>query len=178
MLTVQRITKQLVEQARSGERGAIGLLLHHYRPVIYGQIKLRVAEPADVDDLVQEVCIKVFRFIHLFKHNANFKTWLYRITQTTIINYYRSQTLSQSFIYEEEPESTNASPEDEIIHGELGEKIADFLVDLPSEVRQCFYLYSGLGLAYEEIAVRMHCPIGTVRSRIHRIRAKILVILR
>ncbi|RAP36368.1 hypothetical protein B1207_09530 [Legionella quinlivanii] len=172
------LDRELVNQARSGERAAIGRLLCHYRPSIVYQIRAQVDEMADVEDLAQEVCIKVFRFINQFDHKANFKTWLYKITQTTIINYYRSRRLDTVEIFNEEPDTQDSSPEQEAIRLELSEKITRFLLSLPETLQKCFYLYSVLGLAYEEIARRMHCPLGTVRSRIHRIRSTILVILK
>lgn len=168
--------QELVEQARSGEHGAIGQLLLRYKNRVLMQIRAQVTDLYEINDLFQEVCIKVWRFITSFKRQSNFTTWLYRITQNTVINYYRSkirqakleEQLTQHYYVEQEndPEIIN-------IGIQLNEQINTILYGLPRHFRQCFYLYAISGLAYNEIATRLKCPLGTVRSRIHRVRALI-----
>jgi len=168
--------KELVEQARSGEHAAIGHLLQRYKTRVLSQIRAQVTDFYEINDLFQEVCIKVWRFITSFKRESNFTTWLYRITQNTVINYYRSkirqkkleEQLAHHFYSEQEND-----PELILIGIRLNEKVNVILYALPRHFRQCFYLYAIAGLAYSEIAQRLKCPLGTVRSRIHRVRTLI-----
>lgn len=168
--------QELVEQARSGEHAAIGKLLLRYKTRVILQIRAQVTDFYEVNDVFQEVCIKVWRFITTFKRQANFTTWLYRITQNTVINYYRNKIrqakLEEQLAYHYCTEQEN-DPELIIMGMQLNEQINVILYGLPRHFRQCFYLFAISGLAYNEIAQQLKCPIGTVRSRIHRVRSLI-----
>ncbi|CEK10605.1 RNA polymerase sigma factor [Legionella hackeliae] len=161
----------LINLAISGDSLAANHLLAKYRKKIFMQIRTQVDDHSIVNDLVQDVCLKVFRYLPTFKYRSSFSTWLYKITQTTIINYFRAIKLELSLSdYCISPENINNSPEFHLTHLELQQKVNEMVLKMPNELQHCFHLYVTQGLSYKVIAKRLQCPLGTVRSRIHRLR--------
>jgi len=170
--------QQLIGMALKGKRHALEQLLYRYQRKIYSQIVAQVSDFSEAYDLLQEVCLKVYRFIKNFNQRSSFSVWLYRITQNTIKNYYRwraTQLECQSYDFFEQVDETS-NPEANLIGYELSESINKAVDHLPREMQRCLYLYLITGLDYDEIAQRLNCPPGTVRSRIHRMRSMIMMI--
>ncbi|MFC3909273.1 RNA polymerase sigma factor [Legionella dresdenensis] len=166
---------ELVIMARNGQRVAIDKLLKRYRLKIYAQICSQISDYNEAKDLMQEVCLKVFRFIKNFNQTSSFKTWLYQITQNTIKNYYRSKKIEFSQVETPELFDDANSPEANLIGLELSESVYKVVEHFSPESQRCFYLHVITGLNYDQIASRLKCPAGTVRSRIHRMRSQIML---
>jgi RNA polymerase sigma-70 factor, ECF subfamily len=165
--------EDLVNLAQHGDEEAYNLLLSRYNNKIQQIICSRIQDRANVSDLAQEVLIKVYRYLHYFKEKSQFSTWLYRITQNTIKNHYRSANLRMDLEAEyadNYSSATQLSPEYLLINLEFGEQLELAVSTLSDELRQCYGMHIIDGQSYEDIAKKMHCPIGTVRSRIFRAR--------
>lgn len=173
-LANQKITDQsLVQLATKGSQKAYNLLLERYHQKIRQIICAYTHDSSSANDLAQEVLIKVFEHLHEFKQDSAFSTWLYRITQNTIKNHMRAvhiRTDSEARFAQEQKTSSANSPEYELIGLELGELLDLAVSQLSEELRDCYASYVVEGNTYEDIATQMHCPIGTVRSRIFRAR--------
>lgn len=166
-------TKELVRRAQGGDRSSCNLLLQQYSDKIKQMIVFHVNDKSMVHDLSQEVFLKIYRYLPHFKQESQFPTWLYRITQNTIKNYYRSMSPfldSESFLSYQQEQRGNQNPESMMMCMELNYLLETALVSLPEELRLCYDLHVLEGQSYEDISRIMDCPIGTVRSRIHRAR--------
>ncbi|KTC86696.1 RNA polymerase sigma factor [Legionella brunensis] len=162
---------QLIKLALTGDSFAVNHLIIRYRTKIFLQIHSQVDDFSMVNDLAQEVCLKVFRYLPSFKQHSSFTTWLYRITQNTIINHFRAIKMEfQESICLATIETSNYSPESYVFGLQLGQQINAILLNMPEELQRCFHLYVTKGLSYKAIAKHLHCPLNTVRSRIHRVR--------
>lgn len=165
--------EDLVTLAQQGNRNAYNLLLARYNNKIQQIIYFHINDQAYVNDLAQEVLIKVYRYLHYFKEKSQFSTWLYRITHNTIKNHYRSMSirmgLEAEFVDTQE-HSTHQSPEYVLISIEIGEQLELAISMLSDDLRICYGMHIFDGQTYEDIAKKMDCPIGTVRSRIFRAR--------
>jgi RNA polymerase sigma-70 factor, ECF subfamily len=150
--------EDLVNLAQQGNRDAYNLLFN---------------DQASVNDLAQEVLLKVYRYLHYFKEKSQFSTWLYRITHNTIKNHYRSastRTGLESELVDNQELLSHQSPEYVLISIEFGEQLELAISMLADELRVCYGMHIFDGQTYEDIAKKMNCPIGTVRSRIFRAR--------
>jgi RNA polymerase sigma factor (sigma-70 family) len=78
----------LVQRAKNGDRSAFDVLVQRYRRKIAASINRRYMRlhPSEADDLAQEVFIKAYRGLHLFRSGSSFNTWLYRIASNTALN--------------------------------------------------------------------------------------------
>lgn len=132
----------------------------------------------DANDLVQETYLRAFRFFDKFEKGSNCKAWLFRILKNTFINLYRKSSKEPDKVdYEEienyyenvKPSTTDdAHLEKELFDNLLDDDITNALQSLPEDFRTVILLSDIEGLTYEEIAEFLDCPVGTVRSRLHR----------
>ncbi len=134
----------------------------------------------DADDLVQETFLKAFWFFDKFEKGTNCKAWLFRIMKNTYINTYRKQTrepekvdyddVENYFENIKSPAAGSAHLEKEIYENLLDDELSAAISSLPEDFRTVIILCDIEGFGYEEIADFVDCPVGTVRSRLHRAR--------
>ena len=142
-----------------------------------------VKQPGDVADVAQEAFIKAYRALPKFRGDSAFYTWLYRIAVNTAKNYLVSQGRKPpaSDVDAEDAEyyegaaalKDTATPERQLLTDEIQAVVLKAIEELPEDLRRAITLREIDGLGYEEIAIEMDCPIGTVRSRIFRAREAI-----
>ncbi|MGE5682532.1 MAG: sigma-70 family RNA polymerase sigma factor [Bacillota bacterium] len=141
--------------------------------------------PDDADDLVQETFLKAFRFFDKFEKGTNCKAWLFRILKNSYINDYRKQSKEPNKVDYDDIENfyenikssdvkSNHLVED-VFNNLLDDDISAAISSLPEDFRTVIILSDIEGFTYEEIADFVDCPIGTVRSRLHRARKMLYV---
>ena len=174
---------EIVERVRNGDKQAFNLLIGKYQYKIRNLISRFVKDVTEQEDITQETFIKAYRAIGRFRGDSAFYTWLYRIAVNTAKNYLlasRRRPPSQDIDADDAVQvlgvrqltETN-SPEAVLENDQLVVVIRNAVQNLPNELRQAISLREFDGLSYEEIAVVMQCPTGTVRSRIFRAREAI-----
>jgi RNA polymerase sigma-70 factor (ECF subfamily) len=176
----------LVERANAGDQRAFGLLVVKYQRRIQRLIGRMVRDVDLVDDIAQETFIRAYRALHQFRGDAQFYTWLYRIAvntaKKTLLGLKRDPTVSESFLARDEEDetswqknelTTDETPETVFAAKEIVAVVNAAMDALPDDLKQAVTLREIEGLSYEEIALAMDCPIGTVRSRIFRAREAI-----
>ncbi len=132
----------------------------------------------DANDLVQETYLKAYRFWDKYEKGTNIRAWLFRIMKNSYINRYRKETKEpgtvdyndiQNFYNTIRYASSDPNDlEEKIFGGLLGDDVARAIESLPEDFRTVVILCDIEGLSYEEIAEFVDCPIGTIRSRLHR----------
>ena len=142
-----------------------------------------VRNPSDALDVTQEAFLKAYRALPNFRGDSAFYTWLYRIAVNTAKNFLAVQSrrpmeAEQDISEIEQIEGDNAlkeyaTPEHLLLTDEIQATVLAAIEELPEDLRTAITLREADGLSYEEIAVVMDCPIGTVRSRIFRAREAI-----
>lgn len=146
-------------------------LLHNYAYKITGN-------QLDADDLLQETFLRAFRFFDKFEKGTNCKAWLFRIMKNLFINKYRKNQKEpgkvdygeiENFfdnIRSEKIDSTDL--QEKVFSNLLDDELTNALNSLQDDFKTVVILCDLEGLSYEEIADFVQCPIGTVRSRLHR----------
>ncbi|MGL4446460.1 RNA polymerase sigma factor RpoE [Shewanella sp.] len=172
--------QQLVERVQQGDKTAFNLLVLKYQSKVISLISRYVRNQSDVADVAQEAFIKAYRALPNFRGESAFYTWLYRIAVNTAKNYLVSQGRrapandvdAEDAEYYEGSDALKefASPERLMLSDEIKKVIFDTLETLPEELRMAISLRELDGMSYEDIAIVMECPVGTVRSRIFRAR--------
>lgn len=182
-MSEQEIDQQLVKRVQQGEQAAFDILVKKYQHKIMSLISRYVKQQGDVPDVAQEAFIKAYRALPNFRGESAFYTWLYRIAVNTAKNYLvsRGRKPPGSDIDAQEAEFLDdghglkdiASPESQLLSDEIKATVLEVIETLPDDLKQAITLRELDGMGYEEIAVTMDCPIGTVRSRIFRAREAI-----
>ena len=134
----------------------------------------------EAEDLVQETMLKAFKFFDKFEKGTNCKAWLFQIMKNTFINEYRKVSKRPGKVdYDDIQNFYETIKADEVksqhFEGDafsniLDDELQDALSSLPDDFRTIVVLADIEGYTYEEIADFIDCPIGTVRSRLHRAR--------
>lgn len=179
----EQLTDQvLVERVQKGDKKAFNLLVIRYQNKVVSLVS-RYVPQGDVPDVAQEAFIKAYRAINSFRGESAFYTWLYRISVNTAKNYLISQgrrppSNDLDVVNAENFEASNAlkeisNPENLMLSEELRKVVFRTIESLPEDLRLAITLRELDGLSYEEIALIMDCPVGTVRSRIFRAREAI-----
>ena len=171
---------QLVQRVQAGDRSAFDLLVRKYQYRIAALVRRYLRDEAEAEDVVQEAFIRAWRALPQFRGDAQFYTWLYRIAVNTAKNHLVSlgRRPATDDIDDEELATVReaerlhdvATPEREALRNETEALVLAAVAALAPELREALTLREVEGLSYEEIAERMQCPIGTVRSRIFRAR--------
>jgi len=180
----QNITdQQLVERVQRGDKKAFDLLVLKYQARIINLISRFIRNPSDALDVTQEAFVKAYRAMPNFRGESAFYTWMYRIAVNTAKNFLAVQSrrpmeAEQDIAEFEQIEGESAlkeyaTPEHMLLRDEIQETVIKAIDGLPDDLRIAITLREVEGLSYEDIAIAMDCPIGTVRSRIFRAREAI-----
>lgn len=175
--------QQLVARVQKGDKKAFDLLVLKYQHKIMSLISRYLRNSDEVQDVAQEAFIKAYRALPNFRGDSAFYTWMYRIAINTAKNYLvarqrRPPTVDVDIDDAEHFEGDFdlkdiENPENILFGSELKEVVERAIQALPDELRTAVSLREFDGLSYEDIAIAMDCPVGTVRSRIFRARESI-----
>ncbi len=168
----------LVRLACQGDREAFrGLVDRHYRRV-YHIARRMLGDPQAAEDIVQETFLAAFNHLPGFEARARFSTWITTIAMNRCRNHLRSAAVSRSApLAIDPPAPAGASPEAEATARELGVHLERALASLSPEHREVIVLRDVEGLAYDAIAEALDVEAGTVKSRLHRAREAMRVLL-
>ena len=135
--------------------------------------------PEDASDAVQETMLRAYRTFHSFQPGTNVKAWLFTILYSILTNDWRRrrrapEEISLEVVEERFASALRASGADaeRALLQRLGAtpEIDSALQELPEEFRAAVLLVDVDELSYEEAALVLECPVGTLRSRLHRAR--------
>ncbi len=130
----------------------------------------RVKNPADVDDLLQEILIKTYQHLNTVQKPEKLLSWLFQIARNTLIDYYRKSRVETSrqdivkgtMLTDEEPEQY------EQIRQELTNCIRPFLNQLPEKYREAIEIVDLQGSSQKELAKKLGLSHSAVKSRVQR----------
>ena len=141
----------------------------------------------DAQDLVQETYYKAYRHFDKFQSGTNSKAWMFMILKNSFINDYRkSKREPYKLDYEQiqnfyenvkSDRSQTNNLDKEYYNNLLDDELTEAIDKLPTKMKEVFLLCDLEGHSYEETAELVACPIGTVRSRLHRARHMLQEIL-
>jgi RNA polymerase sigma-70 factor, ECF subfamily len=163
---------ELVRAERRDE--AIALLLPAFRRKIFGLAYSFLRDREAAEDVTQEVFIKVWRALPSFDGRAAMSTWIYTIARNASLSALRARRPQSSLSDPEVMEAVEAT--DPVpASDELAERAAILrLVDqLPTKQRQVIMLFYMEGESHEQVASMLAMPVGTVKTLLHRARARL-----
>lgn len=131
-------------------------------------------DTAAAEDLAQEAVLRAFQAFPRFQPGTNLRAWLFRILRNSYVDLLRKRGRRLEVADPDELEAENDTAVEEFRAAAaraLAEAdLENALESLPPELRMAVLLVDGEGFPYDEVAEIMECPVGTVRSRLHRAR--------
>lgn len=139
-----------------------------HRSRLRGYISKRVRDRDAVDDILQEVFLKVNAGLHGVKSPGSISAWLYRIAANTIADHYRAQQP-----WEELPDEVAAPEPERDYIAELATCLQPLIADLPEAYRSALVLSEIEGMPQKEVAERLNLSLSGAKSRVQRGREKL-----
>jgi RNA polymerase sigma-70 factor (ECF subfamily) len=163
---------ELVRAERRDE--AIALLLPVFRRKVFGLVYSFLRDREAAEDVTQEVFIKVWRALPGFDRRASLSTWIYTIARNASLSALRARrqhcSLSDPDVMEA-AEAVHPVPSADVIVDRAA--ILRLVDQLPTKQRQVIMLFYMEAQSHEEVATMLAMPVGTVKTLLHRARARL-----
>lgn len=133
-------------------------------------IRARVADEAAVEDILQDVFVRIHAKVGTLQDLGKLESWLYQITRNVIIDYYRSRRPTEQL-----PETLGSSEEvyEEALVTRLASDVREMVEALPEPYREALVLTSYQGLSQKELAKRLGLSYSGAKSRVQRARERV-----
>jgi RNA polymerase sigma-70 factor (ECF subfamily) len=173
---------ELIERCLRKDNTAWELVVARFRRKVFHISYKFTGKHDQAEDLTQEVFLKVFRSLEKFNRDADFGTWLSSVARNYCIDRYRASKREKEVLVEDALAYDLAPAAFGNPHRALEERDRRGLVRrglelLPDKLREAVILRDLQGLSYQEMAVRLALPEGTVKSRINRGREELARLL-
>ena len=177
---------QLVQACQEKDKNAFHRLVGFYHKPIYNYAYQMTGSHQDAQDVTQETFLRVYTSIDLFEGKGSLTGWIYRIAANLCIDRARRHARRPTCSLDAPVGDTETvwqlpdsspGPDVQAERGDLGRLVQECLRELCVEHRTVIVLHDLKGLTYVEIAGIVDCPVGTVKSRLSRARARLRGIL-
>lgn len=166
---------ELVKQIIDGNNNAFRFLVANYQKLVLHVVSRIIQRQDEVEDICQEVFIKVFRKMEKFRGDSRLSTWIAKIAYNTSITHLRKQKSRGEQSYDDQP-LIIASEKDENLNQKIVEKkeakqyLMQLIESLPVNYRTVLTLYYLEEFSYKEIEGITGMPDGTIKSYLSRAR--------
>lgn len=170
---------ELVQRALKNEEDAYEKLMSRYKDSIYFMLLKMVNNKADAEDLTLEAFGKAFMRLEQYSPKYAFSTWLFRIASNNCIDHLRKKKMKTTSIDQSEDDegiatifltSPNLNPEQEAIRKQKMKMMRELVEKLKPQYKMLIELRYFQDLSYDEIAVKLEIPLGTVKAQLFRAR--------
>lgn len=148
----------------------------------YGTAVRLTRDRTEAEDLVQDAALLAYKAFGSFQRGTNFKAWFFRILTNAFYSRHRKQKHDKAnlstddvpalYLYQKTWEvglkGSEADPASAVMDRLDTDRVGEALDSLPDEYRAVATLYFVDDFSYQQIADVLDCPVGTVRSRLHR----------
>src|SRR6476619_7468700 len=163
-----------VARAASGDRSAFERLYRAHVNRVYSLCVRMVSDRDRADELTQDVFVRAWEKLHLFRGESSFSTWLHRLTVNLVLNARKSEGRQRSRYEETDDEQGGI----DALPGVVGSPLApgdmldleQAITKLPPGARRVFVLHDVEGYKHEEIAEMLGVTSGATKAQLHRAR--------
>jgi RNA polymerase sigma-70 factor (ECF subfamily) len=163
-----------VAKAAAGDRVAFERLYRQHVNRVFSLWARMVADRTRAEELTQDVFVRAWEKLHLFRGESSFSTWLHRLTVNVVLNARKSEGRVRSRFEEQDEESGGI----DALPGVVGMPLApgdlldleDAVAKLPPGARRVFVLHDVEGYKHEEIAEMLGVTSGATKAQLHRAR--------
>jgi RNA polymerase sigma-70 factor (ECF subfamily) len=160
--------EQLIQQVKSGDAEAFGVLYEQYAEMIFRYVYSHLDNRLDAEDLNEEIFLRAWRALPKYdERGLPFSAFLFRIARNSLIDYYRQHKTVQS-IDDMEIQSHEAGPEEVVDLNIANQDLRRMIGELREDYRNVLIFRFLSGLSPEETAQIMQRSVGAVRVLQHR----------
>ena len=166
---------------RAGQAHTMGI---EYLDGLYSYAMVLTRNHAEAEDLVQETYIRAMQAMRRLRADSNIKSWLFTILKNIWFNQLRKRRNGPQMVEIEAGDDVannivepSKNSHDLYVSKLEAEQVRAAIQQLPVEFREIILLREYEDLSYREIASVLHCPLGTVMSRLGRARARLGALL-
>ena len=160
----------LLARAAKGDTIAFRALYQRHRGDVARLVYRMLSGSADVDDVVQEVFVQVFRSLKDFRGQSKFSTWVHRVAVNVVLMHRRAArsrpTYTEELPPEHTPDGNSVLPDEDVERRARVRVFAKLLDQLAEKKRTVFILHEIEGVSPQEIAAIVGAPVLTVRTRL------------
>ncbi|MGH2758980.1 MAG: RNA polymerase sigma factor [Actinomycetota bacterium] len=167
----ERWLSPIVELARLGDLEAFEAIVRAMQGPVRSFTRRLLRDPHLGDDAAQETFLRMWKGVRRHEPRGRFIAWTFTVARNTCIEFMRREARTPI------PVEQNEVSTDDSETRELRRVIDDAIAALGEPFRSTFVLRE-TGLSYDEIAEILGCPVGTIRSRLHVARRRLVELLR
>src|SRR6266478_712969 len=172
---------RLMQLVAGGDTSAFEQLIERHQALVAGTVARMLGSTSDVEDIAQQVFIRVWKSARRYVPRAKFTTWLLKITRNLVFNEMRRtkrhpHVALQSETGVEDPplkDETNLAPDASLLESELQQVIEEAIQRLPETQRMALVLRRYQQLSYEQIAEVLDLSVPAVKSLLFRARTEL-----
>jgi RNA polymerase sigma factor (sigma-70 family) len=166
--------RRLAREILDGNKGAFESLVKEFQAMVVHIVSRMVLDPADREDLYQDVFMKVYQNLADFRFESKLSTWIATIANNTCLNHLRKKRespLEETFPGIESADQlpgNHVMPDENVERSDLALRLQSEIDRMPPHFRAIVTLYHLEGMSYGEIAEVLNLPEGTVKSHLFR----------
>ncbi len=172
---------RLMRLVSRGDTSAFEELIERHRALVAGTVARMLSSNSDVEDIAQQVFIRVWKSARRYVPRAKFTTWLLKITRNLVFNELRRTKRHAHVPLQSEPgaedppvkDETNLAPDASLLESELQRTIEEAILQLPETQRMALVLRRYEQLSYEQIAEVLDLSVPAVKSVLFRARSEL-----
>jgi len=171
--------KTLVELAQTGDRAAYGQLVERFQPTVYAVALARLKNPAEAQELTQEVFLHGMKKLSQLRDAQCFAGWLRQITVRMALNRLtrRGPVQKAESDWLENAEAAGSEPLDELVRAEQAAELYKGLERLKPVDRATLVAFYIRGRSLKQMSQELEVPIGTIKRRLHVARNRLRKVL-
>lgn len=169
--------KNIIISYLNGDEGAFNLLVKRHLPGVYNFVRRLYNNELDASDISQEVFVKVWKNIHKYNLEQNFKTWLFTITRNTTYDWMRKKKVylfselsdsDENIEFEDTLVDNEPLPDEIFAKKDLKNKLEELIQTLTPNQKEVITLHINEQMTFEEISITLSKPQNTVKSHYRR----------
>jgi len=172
---------RLMQLVAEGDTSAFEQLIERHQGLVAGTVARMLGSNSDVEDIAQQVFIRVWKSARRYVPRAKFTTWLLKITRNLVFNELRRTKRHAHVPLQSEPgaqdppvkDETNLGPDASLLESELQRTIEEAILQLPETQRMALVLRRYEQLSYEQIAEVLDLSVPAVKSVLFRARSEL-----
>lgn len=176
---VNQADAELIRACLSGDQPAWETLIRRYQSRVFNVTYHMTQDHERASDLAQEAFIQILSSLPRFRGEAALSTWIHGLTMRVCLHHLRRERRRQMDSWEElgprrfEPETADGRPHEVAAQTHVQRVVQAAIAELPLKFRAVMVLHGLGGMTYEETAEALRLPVNTVKTRVHRAKAKL-----